>query len=243
NFMEWYDFGVYAYLATTLSAVFFPKGTSAATIGTFAILAASFVVRPLGGFVFGLLGDRIGRRRVLAYTILIMAVATTITGLLAGYTDRGFWGTGFGIWAAILLLITRLAQGFSTGGEYVGAMTYISEHAPDRRRGVLGGFLPMGTLAGYVCGAALVTGLQAGLSHELFLSWGWRIPFLIGAPLGILALSMRLRLEESPAYENVAESESAAGGGGGQQLRRTLVEQWPQLLVCLGLVLSFNITN
>jgi MHS family proline/betaine transporter-like MFS transporter len=242
NFMEWYDFGVYAYLATTLSAVFFPSG-AASLIGTFGILAASFAMRPIGGIVFGALGDRIGRRRVLGMTIMLMAVATTATGILPGFTGRGFWGVGIGFWAAILLLITRLLQGFSTGGEYVGAMTYISEHSPDRRRGLLGGFLPMGTLAGYVVGAALVTVLQGALSHAEFLSWGWRIPFLVGAPFGIVAVWMRLKLEESPAYKNLPEEEKASTKGGGGQFRRTIVEQWPQLLVCVGLVLTFNVTN
>ncbi len=243
NFMEWYDFGVYSYLATVIATVFFPSGgSSAATlIGTFGILAASFAVRPLGGIVLGPLGDRIGRRRVLMLTITLMAIATTVSGLLPDYSGRGFWPAGIGFWAVILLLVTRMLQGFSTGGEYVGAMTYIDEHAPDRRRGLLGGFLPIGTLFGYVVGAALVTGLTAGLSHGAMLSWGWRIPFLLGGPLGLIALYLRLRLEESPAFENLEQKAGAEGGG--QQFRQTIVEQWPKLLVCMGLVLTFNLTN
>ncbi|MPV49984.1 MFS transporter [Pseudactinotalea sp. HY160] len=246
NFMEWYDFGVYAYLATVIAQVFFPSGASgtASLIGTFGILAASFLVRPLGGFVLGPLGDRIGRRRVLMVTITLMACATTATGLLPGYDSWGPWGSGIGFWAAILLLVTRMVQGFSTGGEYVGAMTYIDEHAPDRRRGFLAGFLPVGTLSGYICGAALVTGLTAGLSQDAMLAWGWRIPFLLGGPLGLVALYMRLRLQETPAFEKLTEEEKAGSeGGGAQQFRQTVVEQWPRLLVCMGLVLTFNVTN
>ncbi|HET7386671.1 MAG TPA: MFS transporter [Nocardioidaceae bacterium] len=245
NFMEWYDFGVYAYLATVISRVFFPShGSGAATLlGTFGILAASFAVRPLGGFVLGPLGDRIGRRKVLTVTITLMAIATTATGLLPSYTGHSFWGVGIGFWAVVLLLVTRLLQGFSTGGEYVGAMTYIDEHSPDRRRGLMGGFLPVGTLAGYVCGAALVTGLTAGLSDGAMLSWGWRIPFLLGAPLGLIALYMRLRLEETPAFEKLSNEEKAGAEGGAQQFRQTIIEQWPRLLVCMGLVLTFNVTN
>ncbi|GAA4802812.1 glycine betaine/L-proline transporter ProP [Tomitella cavernea] len=244
NFMEWYDFGVYAYLATVIATVFFPGNDSGAAnvVGTFGILAASFVVRPLGGAVLGPLGDRIGRKRVLTLTITIMAIATTTTGLLPGYSDHGFWG-GVGVWAVILLLITRLLQGFSTGGEYVGAMTYVDEHAPDRKRGMMGGFLPTGTLTGYVVGAVLVTGLTAGLSDSAMQSWGWRIPFLIGAPMGLIALYMRLRLEETPAYENLKADERVSEQGAAHQLRRTIIDQWPQVLVCIGLVLTFNVTN
>ncbi|HLS64350.1 MAG TPA: MFS transporter, partial [Ruania sp.] len=239
NFMEWYDFGIYSYLATTIAQVFFPSGSSAALIGTFGILAVSFAVRPLGGFVLGPLGDRIGRKRVLTFTIMTMGVATTVTGLLPGYSGHSPWGFGLSTWAAILLLVCRMVQGFSTGGEYVGAMTYVGEHAPDRRRGMMAGFLPVGTFTGYVVGAALVTGLTAGLSEEAMLSWGWRVPFLLGAPLSLIAVYMRRRLEETPAFENLGTEEKAEG----QQFRRTIVEQWSRLLVCAGLVLAFNVTS
>lgn len=239
NFMEWYDFGIYSYLATTIAQVFFPSNSGAALLGTFGILAVSFAVRPLGGFVLGPLGDRIGRKRVLTFTILVMGLATTATGLLPGYSGRGFWGLNLGIWAAILLLVCRMVQGFSTGGEYVGAMTYVGEHAPDRRRGMMSGFLPVGTFVGYVCGAALVTALTAGLSEDAMLSWGWRIPFLLGAPLSLIALYMRRRLDETPAFQNLADDEKAEG----QQFRQTVIEQWPRLLVCAGLVLAFNVTS
>lgn len=239
NFMEWYDFGIYSYLATTIAQVFFPSGSSAALLGTFGILAVSFAVRPLGGFVLGPLGDRIGRKRVLTFTIMTMGVATTVTGLLPGYSENSPWGAGLGIWAAVLLLVCRMVQGFSTGGEYVGAMTYVGEHAPDRGRGMMAGFLPVGTFTGYVVGAALVTGLTAGLSEEAMLSWGWRVPFLLGAPLSLIAVYMRRRLEETPAFENLGAEEKAEG----QQFRHTIVEQWPRLLVCAGLVLAFNVTS
>lgn len=125
NFMEWYDFGVYGYIATTIAQVFYPgKNVSGVhLIATFGTLAAAFVVRPLGGFIFGPLGDRIGRHRVLVVTILMMTVSTTVTGLLPTYST-------IGIWAPILLVLARIFQGLSTGGEYVGAMTYLVEQAP-----------------------------------------------------------------------------------------------------------------
>src|ERR1700753_3930424 len=194
NFMEWYDFGVYGYIATTIAQVFYPGNSVSAVhlIATFSTLAAAFVVRPLGGFIFGPLGDRIGRHRVLVITILLMTIGTTTTGLLPGH------GT-IGIWAPIVLLVARVFQGLSTGGEYVGAMTYLVEQAPDNKRGMMVGFLPMGNLVGFVMAGLLVTGLQTWLPTSDMLAWGWRIPLLLAAPFGLVALFLRLRLKESSA--------------------------------------------
>ncbi len=158
NFMEWYDFGVYGYIATTIAQVFYPGDSVSAVhlIATFSTLAAAFVVRPVGGFIFGPLGDRIGRKRVLVITIVLMTIGTTGTGLLPGYST-------IGVWAPILLVVARVFQGVSTGGEYVGAMTYIVEQAPDRKRGMVVGFLPLGNLAGFIAAGLIVTGLQTWL--------------------------------------------------------------------------------
>ena len=233
NFMEWYDFGVYGYIATTIAQVFYPGNSISAVhlIATFSTLAAAFVVRPLGGFVFGPLGDRIGRKRVLIITILLMAVGTTMSGLLPGY------GT-IGIWAPILLLVARVFQGLSTGGEFVGAMTYLVERAPDRKRGMMVGFLPLGNLVGFVLAGLLVTALQAWLPSRDMLAWGWRIPLLLGAPFGVLALYLRLRIEESPAYEQVSGSADTSRDRGWQQFRHTVVEQRKPMLICAALVLT-----
>ncbi|OBI06128.1 MFS transporter [Mycolicibacter nonchromogenicus] len=240
NFMEWYDFGIYGFLATTIAQVFYPGDSSSAVglIATFGTLAAAFAVRPFGGIVFGALGDRIGRRRVLIMTITLMAVGTTATGLLPLYED-------IGIWAPILLLVTRMMQGFSTGGEYVGAMTHISEHAPDRNRGALAGFLPLGTLGGYITGAALVAVLKSQLPADEMLRWGWRVPFLLGVPLAIVTLYMRLRIDESPVFEELKNKENhdPARGHGWGQFQRTVTRQRRALLICVGLVLAENVTN
>src|ERR1700743_3726207 len=187
NFMEWYDFGVYGYIATTIAQVFYPgKNVSGVhLIATFGTLAAAFVARPLGGFIFGPLGDRIGRHRVLVITILMMTVSTTATGLLPG-------DNSIGIWAPILLVIARVFQGLSTGGEYVGAMTYLVEQAPDHKRGMMVGFLPMGNLVGFVLAGLLVTALQTWLPEADMLAYGWRIPLLLGAPFGLFALYLRM---------------------------------------------------
>ncbi|MDT5084145.1 MAG: transporter, family, proline/betaine transporter [Mycobacterium sp.] len=233
NFMEWYDFGVYGYIATTIAQVFYPGNTASAVhlIATFSTLAAAFVVRPLGGIIFGPLGDRIGRKRVLMITIVLMTVGTTATGLLPGYST-------IGIWAPILLVVARVFQGLSTGGEYVGAMTYVVEQAPDRKRGMVVGFLPMGNLSGFVLAGLMVTGLQTLLSSHDMLTWGWRIPLLLSAPFGLIALYMRLRLDESAAYEKAHAAEDASEEHDRNQLRRTVVNQWKPMLICAALVLT-----
>lgn len=233
NFMEWYDFGVYGYIATTIAQVFYPGNSVSAVhlIATFGTLAAAFVVRPLGGFVFGPLGDRIGRKRVLMTTIVLMTAGTTASGLLPGY------GT-IGIWAPILLVVARVFQGLSTGGEYVGAMTYLGEQVPDRKRGMMVGFLPMGNLSGFVLAGLLVTGLQTWLPSHDMLTWGWRIPLLLSAPFGLVALFMRLRLEESAAYQSAVAGTDVSHEHSRHQFRRTVVEQWKPMLICAALVLT-----
>lgn len=235
NVMEWYDFGVYGYIATTIARVFYPGNSVSAVhlLATFGTLAAAFVVRPVGGMIFGPLGDRIGRKRVLVLTILMMTTGTTMSGLLPGYAT-------IGIWAPILLIVARVFQGLSTGGEFVGAMTYLVEQSPDRKRGMLVGFLPLGNLIGFVVAGFLVTGLQAWLPHDDWLAWGWRVPLLLAAPLGLIALYMRLRLEESPAFAHLSESTEPEEGG---QFRRTVVEQWRPMLICAALVLTSQVAD
>jgi MFS transporter, MHS family, proline/betaine transporter len=234
NFMEWYDFGVYGYIATTIAQVFYPGNSVSAVhlLATFSTLAAAFVVRPLGGLVFGPLGDRIGRKRVLVITIVLMTIGTTGTGLLPGYG-------AIGIWAPILLVVARVFQGLSTGGEYVGAMTYVVEQAPDRKRGMIVGFLPLGNLGGFIAAGLLVTALQAWMSNHDWLTWGWRVPLLVSAPLGVVAVYMRMRLEESPAYQQ-AHQDTDANGEDQQSLGRMLTEHWKPMLICAALVYTSN---
>jgi MFS transporter, MHS family, proline/betaine transporter len=238
NFMEWYDFSLYSYTATILAQVFFPRSLSgpASIIATFGTLTAAFVMRPLGGFIFGPLGDRIGRKKVLMITIVMMAASTTVTGVLPGY------GT-IGIWAPIALVSIRVCKGLSTGGEFAGAMTYVDEQASDRRRGMMAGFLPLGTLSGYVAGAALVTGLQMALPSADMMSWGWRIPFWIGAPLGVAAMLMRLRIDESSDYEQGDSDGDDEPSGLGEQFEQTVLKQWCALLLCVGIEMLIGITG
>ncbi|MEV7364367.1 glycine betaine/L-proline transporter ProP [Streptomyces sp. NPDC091299] len=235
NAMEWFDFGVYSYIAVTLGKVFFPSGSpTAQLLSTFGAFAAAFLVRPLGGTVFGPLGDRVGRQKVLALTMIMMAAGTFAIGLIPSYAT-------IGVGAPVLLLAARLVQGFSTGGEYAGASTFIAEYAPDKRRGFFGSWLEFGTLAGYIGGAGLVTLLTALLSSDDLMAWGWRIPFLIAGPMGIIGLYLRMRLEETPAF--AAEVEKAEAARPRVPLREMISGQWKALLLCMGLVLVFNVTD
>ncbi|MEU3269601.1 MFS transporter [Saccharomonospora sp. NPDC006951] len=238
NVTEWYDFGVYGYLAATISKVFFSGLPSAmGIIATFGLFAVSFLVRPLGGLILGPLADRIGRKRVLSLTVMMMAVGTCCLGLVPSYAS-------IGIAAPILALLARLVQGISTGGEYGNAMTFIAEYAPDRRRGYLGSWLEFGTLTGYILGATTATVLTTSLTEEQLLSWGWRIPFLIALPLGLIGLYLRLRLEETPAFGNLAAGRSPAKvTSTTSEYRIIFTKYWRALLLCVGLVLAWNVTN
>jgi MHS family proline/betaine transporter-like MFS transporter len=237
NAMEWFDFGVYGYLAVTLGHVFFPGSSPMAqVIATFATFTVAFLVRPLGGLVFGPLGDRFGRQRVLAATMIMMALGTFAIGLIPSYAR-------IGVWAPVLLLLARLLQGFSTGGEYGGAATFIAEYSTDARRGQMGSWLEFGTLGGYIAGAGVVTGLTMLLSDDSMLAWGWRVPFLVAGPLGLLGLYMRMKLEETPAFKAHAEAMESAGDRPRIGLMELLGVHGRQLLKCIGLVLVFNVTD
>lgn len=234
NATEWFDFGVYGFLVGTVGTQFFPSdnpGTE--TLAAFAAFAASFLIRPLGGMFFGPLGDRVGRKRVLAVTIMLMAGSTFVIGILPTYTQ-------IGVWAPILLVLARMTQGFSTGGEYAGAATFIAEYAPDNRRGYYGSWLEFGTLGGFTTGAVLVTSLTLTLSDTAMSSWGWRIPFLIALPLGMIGLYLRLRLDETPVFHEYASTPHQATRS---PLRAAVTEHWRQMLLCLGLVVLLNVAD
>ncbi|MEU3077660.1 MFS transporter [Streptomyces laurentii] len=247
NAMEWFDFGIYAYLAGTLGRVFFPSGSDTARLlSSFAAFAVAFLVRPMGGMVFGPMGDRIGRKKVLALTMILMATGTCAIGLVPGYAAIGFW-------SPVLLVVFRLLQGFSTGGEYGGAATFIAEYAPDKRRGYFGSFLELGTLAGYAAAALLVTGLTAWLGESGMDAWGWRVPFLAAAPLGMIGIYLRLRLDDTPAYlrlENTtgrtakeAKAQDTAESTTRGALGTVLRAHWRPLVLCVVLVGAYNITD
>ncbi len=245
NAMEWFDFGIYSYLAVTIGHVFFPSGNDTVQlVSSFATFAVSFLVRPIGGMVFGPMGDKIGRKKVLALTMIMMAVGTLAIGLIPSYATIGFW-------APVLLIFFRLVQGFSTGGEYGGASTFIAEYAPDKRRGYFGSFLELGTLAGYTGAAGLVLILNTALGADTMDSWGWRLPFLVAGPLGLVGLYLRLKLDETPAFQKMEDATSHAAPEGASTVESTAKgdlakifrQYWPTLILCVALVGAYNITD
>ncbi|MCX2929731.1 MFS transporter [Mycobacterium sp. CVI_P3] len=231
NAVEWYDFAIYAFLATFISVKFFPPGNeTAALLNTFAIFAAAFFMRPLGGFFFGPLGDRIGRQRVLALVILLMSGSTLAIGLLPTYAAAG-------VLSPLGLLLLRCLQGFSAGGEYGGGACYLAEFSADRRRGVVVGFLVWSAMVGFLLGSLTVTLLAAALPDGAMESYGWRIPFLLAAPLGLVGLYIRLRLEDTPAFTELSDTEGVAES----PLREAVTTAWQPIVQVIGLMIIHNI--
>jgi MHS family proline/betaine transporter-like MFS transporter len=197
--VEYYDISLYGLLAVVLAPAFFPSDDPAvSTLAALAVFGTAYVVRPLGGIVFGRLGDRRGRRATLIITILAMCVFSAAIGLLPTYA-------AIGIAAPLLLVVARLGQGFAAGGEIMGAMTYVLESAPAHRRGRYTGMVPMGSSGGFALAAFVVGCTSALVTPEQLAAWGWRIPFLLSLPLGLLCLWMRLRLEDTPEFTALAD--------------------------------------
>ena len=232
NAIEWFDYGVYGYLAASVGDAFFPgDDPTTKLLSTFGVLAVSFAIRPFGGLFFGPLGDRIGRQKVLVLTITMMSLSTAAIGVLPTHAAVGFW-------SPLLLVLCRLVQGFSTGGEYGGAATYMAEYAPDRKRGFYGSFLEFGTLIGLICGGLLATVTSAAVSQSTLDDWAWRLPFLVALPLGGIGLYLRARLEDSPVFDELAQR----GETSKVPLRETLT-YWRPILLLMGFVLLLNIAD
>lgn len=240
NAMEWFDFGIYSYLVVIISQVFYSGiDESYQLIFGFGTFAVAFLVRPIGGVVFGRLGDKLGRKKILALTLIMMAIATLSIGFIPSYES-------IGIWAPILLLLARLVQGFSTGGEYSGAMTFIAESAPDKRRGLMASGLEVGTLVGYIAGSGVVTLLTYMLGDQTMLDWGWRIPFFIAGPIGIIGLYLRNHLEESPAFakmEEQKEEAEAEAASASVSLKNMLIYHRKPLIIAIILVFFYNVID
>jgi MFS transporter, MHS family, shikimate and dehydroshikimate transport protein len=200
--IEWYDFFLYGTAAALVfNKLFFPQfDPMVGTIVAFATFAAGFIARPFGGMVFGHYGDRIGRKRMLYLTLLIMGVGTTLVGALPTYES-------IGIWAPILLVTCRLVQGFALGGEWGGAVLMAVEHAPENRRGFYGSWPQLGAPLGLVLGT-VVFGYFARYPEDQFLSWAWRVPFLLSVVLVGVGLFIRMKIAESPAFEKIKEAKS-----------------------------------
>jgi MHS family shikimate/dehydroshikimate transporter-like MFS transporter len=202
--IEWYDFFIYTTAAAlVLPQLFFPSFEPlAGTLASFATYAVGFLARPLGGVIFGHYGDKIGRKAMLVTTLLIMGIATFLVGLLPTYET-------IGIWAPILLVVLRLLQGLGLGGEWGGAVLMAVEHSPDDKRGLNGSWPQMGVPAGLVLGTGAFAAVSA-ISGDAFVTWGWRVPFLLSILLIALGLYIRLAIYESPAFSRVRESRTEA---------------------------------
>lgn len=241
NTMEWYDVGVYGYLAVTMGRVFLPTAEpSVQILFSLGVFAATYVARPLGGIVFGRLGDRLGRQKVLATTLILMASSTFLIGVLPA------WST-IGAVAPVVLVVLKLAQGFSTGGEYAGATTFVTEYAPDRRRGFFASILDFGSYMGFALGATVVTVLQVTLGEETMTAWGWRLPFLLAGVIGVVAIWFRLRIEESPVFqatqaaqEAAASDREAAAGGRPANVLVMVRDHWRPIVIAIMLVGASN---
>ncbi|MGW2339557.1 MFS transporter [Streptomyces sp. NPDC001661] len=228
NFVEWFDYGVYGYLATVIARVFFPSGDgSVALLSTFGAFAISFVARPLGGVIGGRLADRHGRRRVLAFTVLLMSAATALIGLVPSYGS-------IGAAAPCLLVVLRLVQGLAAGGEYAGAVSFVVEYGPRNRRALYASFVSVSVFLGLLTSSLLASLLTSALGPNDLDTWGWRVAFVLAAPLGLIGLYLRARAEDTPEFQHVV----AAGKTEAAPLRTALRTQWPAMAIFFGFTLT-----
>ncbi len=200
NLFEWYDFALFGYFAPVIGKLFFPSDNkSVELIAAFGAFAAGYLIRPLGGIIFGHIGDRMGRKKAMVLSILLMAVPTALIGILPTYAE-------IGIWAPILLMSIRMLQGISMGGNYGGSITFTTEHTDVSRRGLIGSFAITSCLVGIMAGSG-----AAALSSNIFseadlMAWGWRIPFLFGILICLVGFYIRRNVPESPEYIIAQES-------------------------------------
>jgi MFS transporter, MHS family, proline/betaine transporter len=207
NVLEWYDFGVYAYVATIIARKFFPgQDEVTALLSTFLTFGLGFLARPVGGILIGRMGDTHGRKAALLLTIFLMAAGTVLIGILPTYATIGFV-------APLLLVVARLMQGFSAGGEWGGSTSFIVEWAPAGRRGLFGSFQQMSVVGGLLLGSGFAALLNSWLDPATMDSWGWRVPFLVGGLLGPVGIYMRRRIDETPAYVRVAQQNALPKSG------------------------------
>jgi MHS family proline/betaine transporter-like MFS transporter len=197
NFMEWFDFAVYGFFATTIGKVFFPSSSpTGSLLSALAVFGIAFFMRPLGGIVLGAVGDRVGRRAALATSVVLMGASTTLVAALPSYATAG-------VLAPVLLVALRCLQGLSAGGEWAGSASFLVEYAPTRRRALWGSVVTATAALGSLGGALVAIALTAWLTPAQMEAWGWRIPFVLAAPLAIAGLYVRLRLEDTPVYRRL----------------------------------------
>ena len=197
NVIEWYDFYIFGSLAAILSVQFFEKSQPvAAFLSTIVLFSVGFLIRPLGAFLFGRVGDRVGRKVTFLITLSGMGVSTALIGVIPSYAQ-------IGLTAAFILFALRLVQGLCLGGEYGGAITYVAEHVPDQKRGYYTGWLQTSPTLGIVVSLGVIIGTREALGTEAFNAWGWRIPFLLSLVMVAIAIYIRLRLQETPIFQAI----------------------------------------
>jgi MHS family proline/betaine transporter-like MFS transporter len=230
--VHWFDWAVYAYMATTIAAVFFPKtDRTAALLATFAVFAVSFLVRPLGAVIFGRLGDRLGRKLTLSVVILAMAISTLILGFLPTYQT-------IGMFAPALLILTRIVQGLAAGGEFGSAAAFLGEFSPRKHRGFGCSWLEFGSLLGFLLASFVVFLLNQALAQDQILAWGWRIPFLVTVPLGLIGLYIRRRIEDTPEFEALQQNESISQS----PIREVFKNNPKEFIQTCGMEIFMNVT-
>lgn len=203
--VEWFDFALFGYMAFYIAGNFFPTDNKVAgLLATFAVFLVSFILRPIGGVYFGKLGDKLGRKKILALTVLLMSGSTAAIGFIPSYDS-------IGIWAPILLVLARIVQGLSAGGEYTGATIYTVEHSPQNKRNTYSWTMVATTFIAFALAAGLSAVLVNTLGEEAMMAWGWRIVFLIAIPMGTVAFYIRGHLEESPEFEMMRKSKKEHG--------------------------------
>jgi len=204
NVLEWYDFTVYGFFATVIGAQFFPhQDKIVQLISAFGVFAAGYLMRPIGGVIFGHIGDRQGRKKALTISVILMAIPTTLVGLLPTYENIGWV-------AALLLVILRLLQGLSVGGEFTGSISFLVERAPKGKRGFFGSWTTFGVFGGMLLGAGLATIITTVLNEQQLHQYGWRIPFLFGAVIGVVGLYLRKGMKEDEHFNKLKKEEKRA---------------------------------
>lgn len=225
NFVEQFDYGLYGYMAPIMAASFFPNGDSAAAVlSSYAVLAVACFFRPLGGTLIGRWGDRVGRKKALLWTILMMGLCTAAIGVLPSYAQIGFL-------APLLLVVIRTLQGIISGGEYVGAVAFIVEWAHPGKRAYYTSYASNSCFLGILCGAAVASLVSAAFPAEQLASWGWRVPFLAVLPLSLVGLWLRSRIGETPEFMRETDGGSKPVKA---PIREALREQWQPILVFCG---------
>jgi MHS family proline/betaine transporter-like MFS transporter len=233
NVMEWYDFALYGYMVPIISQLFFPHQNNLTSImSTFAVFAAGFLMRPIGGIILGRLGDIRGRKTTLYISMILMAVCTTLMGVLPTYQSVG-------VAAPVLLVILRLVQGLSVGGEFSTSVTYMVEEAPKGSRGIFGSLANIGSMSGMVLGAAMAAGVSTFIPEEALSSWGWRLPFFLAAILGAIGIYYTRKMPKSHLFVREKRHQEVAPVKEVFRLGRRELTQ--ATLFCLGYTVLFYI--